>query len=1154
MAELNEAQKKSINTLVSEQGIDLESATGLITGTLTKEDYLSTRQVEKKEKNITDVKSFLTSEGYDYDLIQETTKSVLNKKNAASNSAAADDISGESMYMDEYTTSQGELVNLSGITTDKNKELPASIRTKLSFAVPRDDITKLEAKRLYKEFLIDDKKFDKDLVNSLDNKIQFKYQEVGGKKGERSSTVLIYRTPKELGGDNKWTAANTPSLIPNLGDLGSISGDIIPIATAVAGAIGGSFVGPTGTVAGSAGGTYLGELSKLYIGRRFFDLSKDQMTDKEFDAYAQKSALIMTGVDLVLTPAMLIAGSAIKKTVMETAKDRLSYDSVKKILKGEINFDDQVIKDIKIARDKVLELGVPEDLANEYLALRVARAIPGSGIIEKGTKADLIYSKKLQDLEKKMTAAKVEDRVIKKLSGLDEVNISPKMKDDLVTKIGDEVREIRRLEVEAAENEIRTAEDIVTKNWQENFLKPEVRAIDDLGVVFNDLQQNLKTLWSTADDIIRKEANNLPVIIKPKESIKIANTLLKDLDVKLIDKKPKLPKKATADEIKDYNKKLATWENVNNFGSFLSIKGMVMSQKEAIQFIKKGLAGIKAGDTLTYKQASGWRAYIMNAEQNLDISSSTKQLLTKAKGIFQDGMDDAVINSSNTKAINANQTIKDLVNNYQGSAITKFSDEFMIGLKRDGRFNVKLPGNQKNIFNAFVDNTPTSLNNSAKLGNILKLQNLTTKGDIKGTIVKQQDINKITNALYENYYNKVIPKRVNGKLQKTELSHDEFIKKYGENYKLILGDNLYNKFAGSSKKAMDAFEKSVKFQTETIETISRDLPGINVNVLAKDNAQSVVRHLYSRMRTDDVGALVKNLEKINPLLLKDIRTTFLNDFVSKTKSNGTMNGQLLDDFLTEYKPVLDELFSKDFTASYRDLATGLKTIQETMELSTTPGVAGLTEQANRIGLLIDIFAGPLNHKRLILNRVARIHDGFDMGGDSLALLLDYKKFIEAAKKKFLGGNYPKAFDQLANSKSIKYRSLFRSFWDALKSTTTLGKFGKFERPKNILYNRMNTRTALGLEVTEDVGDFEEKLSSSGALLGLSLPKEESDFDVDPADLLNQIGNTLGVTIKDKSKMAVNRLIKGFRYLKNLGSEQIEKDYEKEDYEKKELIK
>jgi len=43
-------KKKSINTLVSEQGIDLESATGLITGTLTKEDYLSTRQVEEKRK------------------------------------------------------------------------------------------------------------------------------------------------------------------------------------------------------------------------------------------------------------------------------------------------------------------------------------------------------------------------------------------------------------------------------------------------------------------------------------------------------------------------------------------------------------------------------------------------------------------------------------------------------------------------------------------------------------------------------------------------------------------------------------------------------------------------------------------------------------------------------------------------------------------------------------------------------------------------------------------------------------------------------------------------------------------------------------------------------------------------------------------------
>ena len=64
---------------------------------------------------------------------------------------------------------------------------------------------------------------------------------------------------------------------------------------------------------------------------------------------------------------------------------------------------------------------------------------------------------------------------------------------------------------------------------------------------------------------------------------------------------------------------------------------------------------------------------------------------------------------------------------------------------------------------------------------------------------------------------------------------------------------------------MESFEKSVKFQTDTIETITRTLPGLAPEVLARDNAQAIVAHLFSRMRTNDVGALVKNLEKIKLL-------------------------------------------------------------------------------------------------------------------------------------------------------------------------------------------------------------------------------------------------------------------------------------------------
>ena len=328
MAELNEIQKDKINKLISTYDIDKLDAIGLVTGELELDTYLENREKLKDEKlsKVTNTESFVENEGYDVNLIKETKKKVAEKKYEVENSAAADDFSEESWAMDEYTPSSAETLNTWGITTDKNKELPSIIRTKLSFTVPNDDIALAESKNLYKKWLVDEKGYSKELVESLNDQIQFKWQTVGNKSlGYREFNTLIYRTPEELGGDNKWVAANTPSLIPNLGDIGSISGDLLPVATAVTGAIIGSFGGPYGLVAGSAGGTYIGEYGRLWIGRHVFDLNTDPesssyMNDEEFEKYARNSALIMTGVDLVLTPAMLLAGASIKKSILSMGK------------------------------------------------------------------------------------------------------------------------------------------------------------------------------------------------------------------------------------------------------------------------------------------------------------------------------------------------------------------------------------------------------------------------------------------------------------------------------------------------------------------------------------------------------------------------------------------------------------------------------------------------------------------------------------------------------------------------------------------------------------------------------------------------------------------------------------------------------------------
>jgi hypothetical protein len=87
-------------------------------------------------------------------------------------------------------------------------------------------------------------------------------------------------------------------------------------------------------------------------------------------------------------------------------------------------------------------------------------------------------------------------------------------------------------------------------------------------------------------------------------------------------------------------------------------------------------------------------------------------------------------------------------------------------------------------------------------------------------------------------------------------------------------------------------------------------------------------------------------------------------------------------------------------------------LQEPLERGSIAGGKGITDVANQAGLFVDIFAGPLNHKRLILNRVARIMDLFKINSDNLFLFTDYGKFIEAAKKNFLGGNYPRFMDNM----------------------------------------------------------------------------------------------------------------------------------------------
>ena len=269
------------------------------------------------------IKKILNEAGYSVELSDKTKKKVAEKQSEFAESAAVDDISGESYMFTEYLPKKSEVVEAYGINAEVKNELPKEVRYALSLGINNETLTLRDAKNLYiNEYLLEDKGLDPKLVELHKDKIKFKYQKLNknifdGGKGEYN--VLTYRVPEELGGTNKWTTTNAPTLYPTRGDLSAVAGDIFTVGSAVAGAIGGSFVTPViGTAVGSAGATFTAEVTKYSIGRELYGLGEG-ISDDDYYKMAFTQAAILAGIDLVATPAFLLTGAAIKKAVLTAA-------------------------------------------------------------------------------------------------------------------------------------------------------------------------------------------------------------------------------------------------------------------------------------------------------------------------------------------------------------------------------------------------------------------------------------------------------------------------------------------------------------------------------------------------------------------------------------------------------------------------------------------------------------------------------------------------------------------------------------------------------------------------------------------------------------------------------------------------------------------
>ena len=1108
MAELTEYQTESYNIYVS-KGIDEPTANKLATGKLSADDYAEILE----SKKINNEEQAIDQAGYSFELSDKTKKKVAKKQSDFAESAAVDDFSGESYMFTEYEPSKADVVKAYGINAEVKNELPKEVRFALSLGINNETLTLRDAKHLYiNEYLLEDKKLNPELVKLHKDKIKFKYQKLNknifdGGKGEYN--VLTYRVPKELGGTNKWTVTNSPTIIPTGGDLSAVAGDVFTVGSAVAGAIGGSFVTPVvGTSVGSAGATLTAEMTKYTIGREIYGLGEG-LSDGDYYKMAGIQAGIIAGIDILATPAFLLTGAAIKKAVMEAAVDKISSKSIENLIKSGGKLDEGLLKNLDEAKKILKDHGIPEKVADDYLTANINKAFPEAQITGPKSWGTVVLAE-IELAEKAVKSQAAEESIIKLVSGLDNVKITASQKDDIINKITNEIREIRTNELKVAKNLVEEAEGKVLKFKTSNST---VNEIDNLGVTFSNINQGIKKTLAIQEQKVFEAADNSLAKFNLKdvkdfgETKKILQRIIKEYSTKVIQKMktPSLQNKLIHN--KEYVKKWKANEARKDLYEALS---GYSKRPEIVQFNKVLKKGIENIDNMTYAQITTWRKLIMAAESS-EVVPTIRDALRKVKGTFKKALEKGL--EKDTKLLRAHNDYDDLLWKYQSSFLKEFSDAFGYGSGNKVFRAVVNKGEGQNIFRQFTEGGDA-------LTNAVKLRNIIDTPEAMSVANK----NKIFNGLYEKYFQKVYKEPGSGKAVQ---SHKEFVEKYGAVYETILGKEVWAKFASSSKNALKVMDDAVENQLKVTKEISEALPGLSIKVIDNGEATVIVKHILSKMRGDNVSKLVSNLNKTvqGKEVLQDVRRVFVYDFLDQTKVNKLHNGVKLNQFLDDNKEAIEQLFNKEFLETYRSVAQALTALQDISFLGANASGKTVTEMANQAGLLIDVWAGPLNHKRLIINRLARLWDSFNLGGDNMALLLDYKMFIEAAKKHALGGNYHIMLDTLGASNKSANKTLLRKFVEILWGPTN--------------YKGLDKKTAITKEYVKDKFEGDDR----------TMPDEP-----DSATIVDETLSRLGKKAKRDVYKNLKYLINRFSNLIGSGKDLINKDFEKEDYYKNKVKK
>jgi hypothetical protein len=901
-----------------------------------------------------------------------------------------------------------DIVKLEGI---ENKGAPIGARTAFSFAAVNDKNILNQA--------------EASLVFSLDEKTRKKYFDLNyagppivvlnSDKFADGQKRIVYKIPKELGGDDKFNVFNNEGV--DFKDLSSYTGEILPFAAEIIAGIKAAPTGPAGVAiaTGLSGG--VAEMTKLLIGQAAYGVNQD-MTLDDIVIEGMKRAAVTGGLTYVSFPVLNGIARVLKTKIPESIAEKTGIGGNvlgRKVLeqtidayKKGLNKDELNEVTINKLREKLLTSkeeggpGLSEDAVNLLINKTFQNNLPGTNlsvidelnkVSPQGVgmkKAPLVGEKgqtAVRDAEKE--SLKIIDNVFQENLGISPTKID---KDLTLFDVFDPI--LKDADVAVQNNIIKNAK--FDKKYQEAWKK----LTQDYTVKLNPEAQNFNTVIQDLINPINKqayaEANSISKILSDKTS-NIKVTIPKTAS-------PGIPNvnKTLDDSISSLEGQIKQAQKIKS-----KTGERVLNNLEEAKIILEQLKGqYKAGKSFNFQTLENSFDLLDNiAAENPTVNQPVKKLLVSLRNARSESINklpkeqaDEIIKLQNRYSI-LNSTLKDDV---LGQIVDNLS-----GVK--GSVANAKALSTKDQFNILFGNSQEQLYATNYLGNYIKSEG--------SNLIKPQ-ADQLKKVMFQKFIDDVSPDNPNA------IPIKKWMEKYQDAYA-----NILNKEEMKKLTSIQNARSGLEFIEINAKSLNQKAREAFPSILQKTDIDDINPFIISNALFDpkvtpkQVNAFFGSINKEQKELVK---TFYLKQVFDQSKKYSpildreTLDGSKLLQYFDSNggagEQVFANIFGKDQLKNMKTVAAALDFMQNS---SSYIGKTMTKAEADQVrNTATRMVYGPLSHENLFIKGVLFFAEKLDkkLGKE----LLDYDYFVESFKNSY-------AFKYAPALNDKKYLGLFNQY-------------------------------------------------------------------------------------------------------------------------------